>query len=319
MIEMAPVAVFCFNRPNHLARTLKALERNRFAEITDIFIFSDGAKAVRDERLVLEVRKVCSKPYGFKSINLVERELNLGLAKNIREGVTEVVSKYGSIIVLEDDHETSINFLAYMNNALKRYEYEASVFHINGWSPIESNKGNSAFFLKSMFCWGWATWENRWRLFDAEPSKLINEFTLREIREFNLGNSVDNWAQVLANYSGKIDTWAIFWYATIFAYGGICLTPPSSLVFNNGLDGSGTNSGVSKLNQNAVSNDNITDLPPNLSIDQGHQAEIAKINKKGNIFKSLPLSRECVYTFRAILGKVRYLKDSFILRLTTKL
>ena len=43
------------------------------------------------------------------------------------------------------------------------------------------------------------------------------------IKEFNLVNSYDFWSQVIRNEKKIINTWAIFWYATIFMKRGLSL------------------------------------------------------------------------------------------------
>ena len=48
---------------------------------------------------------------------------------------------------------------------------------------------------------------------------------------------VSNWKKS----KKTINTWAIFWYATIFEYNGLCLNPISSLVQNLGTDSYSTN------------------------------------------------------------------------------
>ncbi len=49
---------------------------------------------------------------------------------------------------------------------------------------------------------------------------------------------------VLANIDGRLTTWAVFWYATIFEHGGLCLNPYVSYVRNIGLDGSGVHGNI---------------------------------------------------------------------------
>jgi hypothetical protein len=49
------------------------------------------------------VRKYIHSISGFKSVTIIEREKNWGLAPSIIDGVTNIVNKYGKIIVLEDD------------------------------------------------------------------------------------------------------------------------------------------------------------------------------------------------------------------------
>ncbi len=91
-----------------------------------------------------------------------------------------------------------------------------------------------------MNCYGWATWADRWRYFEKNPKKIVQEFSRKDIRRFNLEGGKKFWKQLKANKKGKISTWAIFWYATIFKNQGLCLNPSHSFVRNIGFDSSGT-------------------------------------------------------------------------------
>jgi hypothetical protein len=42
--ELAPIALFVYNRPEHTQKTIDALRQNDLASGSDLFIFSDGAK-----------------------------------------------------------------------------------------------------------------------------------------------------------------------------------------------------------------------------------------------------------------------------------
>jgi len=170
------------------------------------------------------------------------RPHNYGLAKSIMEGVTDVISEYGSVIVLEDDIVTAPGFLRFMNDALERYRHESKVWHISGWNyPIEPEGLPSAFFCRVMNCWGWATWSDRWGHFEKNPERVLLEWDKNQINDFNLDGSHDFLWHVKANVSGELNTWAIFWYATIFEHQGLCLNPAISFVKNIGNDGSGEN------------------------------------------------------------------------------
>lgn len=65
------------------------------------------------------------------------------------------------------------------------------------------------------------------------------------IKDFNFDDSMDFWSQVLHNKQGKINSWAIYWYATIFLNDGLFLHPRDSFVKNIGHDGSGVHCGKS--------------------------------------------------------------------------
>lgn len=241
---LSPIALFVYNRPIHTKKTLLALQRNTLAKDSALFIFSDGPKSVKDNSDVKKVRRLIKNVQGFKTVTIIEKSTNCGLAQSIIKGVTELVNKFGSVIVLEDDIVTSPFFLEFMNLALYTYRTNTEVWHISGWNyPIETNDLPDAFFWRGMNCWGWATWDNRWKYFTKNTDELLSEMTSREIRQLNLDNANNFFSQVRDNKSGKINTWAIYWYITIFRKQGLCLNPAKSYVKNIGIDGSGINSG----------------------------------------------------------------------------
>ena len=61
------IAIFAFNRPNHLKKTLKSLSQNLNAKNYDIFIFCDGPKSKSDLKKIKEVRKISKNYVNFKS------------------------------------------------------------------------------------------------------------------------------------------------------------------------------------------------------------------------------------------------------------
>ncbi|WP_245802667.1 glycosyltransferase family protein [Belliella pelovolcani] len=222
--------------------TIEALQKNKLAERSDLIIYSDGNKNELNYNEVLEVRNYLKTIDGFKSIEIIEREKNLGLASNIIDGVTINIKKFGKVIVLEDDIVTSPFFLTFMNSALDYYNKNHKVWHISGWNyPMSSEGLNDVYFWRGMICWGWATWADKWEYFEKDPIKLKKEFSAKQKYVFDLEGSGIFWPQIVKNLKGKLNTWAIFWYASIFKNNGLCLHPTVSYVENVGFDGSGTN------------------------------------------------------------------------------
>lgn len=207
---------------------------------------------------VLEVRAYIKSIQWLEDVKVIERISNVGLAENIIDGVTQVVNEYGRVIVLEDDLVTSPYFLNFMNDSLEFYKYEKKVWHISGWNyPIDPEGLPETFFWRVMNCWGWATWSDRWQHFERNPEKLISEFSKEEIMLFNLNGSHDFWRQVRGNVEGRLKTWAVFWYATIFKNHGLCLNPTQTMVNNIGHDGSGSNCSKSKVHLNNINDTHV--------------------------------------------------------------
>ncbi|MFT3737122.1 MAG: sugar transferase, partial [Breznakibacter sp.] len=115
---MIPVALFVFNRPLHTQKTLAALAANIHASETSLYIFADGPRQAGEQPQTEAVRKICRDIQGFKSVELIERSNNMGLAQNIISGVGQIITQWGKVIVLEDDLSTSPGFLKYMNDGL---------------------------------------------------------------------------------------------------------------------------------------------------------------------------------------------------------
>ncbi len=252
-MNLAPILLFAFNRPEHTTQTLDALLRNELAAESDLFVYLDGPRNSADSELIERVYQVIEGTKGFRSIVINRKIENAGLASNIIEGVSDVISKCGRVIVIEDDMVTSPKFLRYMNDALEYYSNDKTVWHISGFTEfIEIDRPNDSFLWRTMHCWGWATWEDRWLHFEKNPQELVDAFTPEMIKRFNLDGCQNFWAQVLLNNSGKINTWAIFWYATIFKNNGLCLNPYNSYVQNIGFDGSGIHCGKDKMRQSLL-------------------------------------------------------------------
>lgn len=252
---LAPIVLFVYNRPKHTRQTLEALSNNKLAKDTVLYIYADGAKEGADEKelhIIQETRAILEEKQWCKEVHIIKSEKNKGLADSIVKGVTEVVNKYGRVIVLEDDIVTSPEFLQYMNDALDLYENDNKVMHVGGYIPLTTGQKKlpETFFLRFMSCWGWGTWKESWNYLITDIDYLHNKiYSLSDLDELKFEGVLD--PQILEqledNYNGKIKTWAFKWFLSIFIRKGLCLYPKKSLVNNIGLDGSGENCGVTNI------------------------------------------------------------------------
>ena len=249
-MELAPIVLFVYNRPKHTLATLQALKNCGLADKSVLYIFADGAKenggdtemdAVLQTRSVIDSDKWCGEVIIHKSPE------NKGLAASIINGITQVCQNHGKIIVLEDDIVVSPFFLRYMNDALNFYENEKNVWHISGCAlPFYKKIDVDTFFSRFMCCWGWATWYDRWKSFEKNPQAALTRAFWKKY-DFTYGNKYKAYYQIRANLHGKRNTWAVFWYATIYFNNGLCLNPRMSFADNIGMDGSGAHCGKSNV------------------------------------------------------------------------
>ena len=263
MNVLAPIVVFTYNRPEHTLRTLNALLINPLANESDIIIYSDSARTANHNKAVDEVRSYLSDLTGFRSIKVIHRDENFGLAESIIQGVTEVLQRSEKVIVLEDDMVVSPYFLEYMNEALEKFFDDDRVISVHGYVYPVKIELPEAFFLTGADCWGWATWRRGWDLFNSEGKYLLDELVRRHlIQEFDYNGAYPFLSMLKDQIKGANDSWAIRWHASAFLAGKLTLYPGRSLVHNIGTDSSGTHCGDSdnmdaKLSETKIKLNNI--------------------------------------------------------------
>ena len=293
-MTMAPIVLFVYNRPWHTQQTIESLQKNVFAEQSDLVIFSDAAKDVNSQSLVQKVREYIKDIGGFKSVRIVEREQNWGLAKSVIAGVTDVITQYGRIIVLEDDIVTNTNFLRFMNQSLEYYHSNNRIMSISGYShpfkiPKNYKKDTLLFYRSSS--WGWATWSDRWKKVDFEMSDYQSFIKNKDEQErFNYGGE-DLLDMLQYQMSGKINSWAIRFAYAQYRYDSYSVFPIHSLTKNIGHDGTGTHCGISNEWDVELVNEwtpKIEDIELNSEIVSNLQ-EVFKLSLKSKLKRFIKL------------------------------
>jgi glycosyltransferase involved in cell wall biosynthesis len=268
----SPIAVFCYNRPDHLKRTIEGLKLCRLADQSPLIIFSDGSKSAKDTKAVQEIRDYLPTVEGFASVTLHFSEQNKGLAHAIIEGVSQILETSNTIIVLEDDMLTATDFLEYMNDALHTYEHRHDIFSVSGYSPpipFPSSYDNDVYLAARTSSWGWATWKDRWQKavwqFDYFDSLRKNGALKQQITR----GGEDLWPMFIKQQLGVIDSWSIRWTFTQALHNGFSVYPVYPKIKNIGTDGSGTNFTSSTRYYDVELNEKKIRLDPDLSSNPG--------------------------------------------------
>lgn len=243
-MNCAPVLLFTYNRLSHTQRCVEALLKNHLSSESELFIYSDAAKDIAQQESVKEVRNFIHTIQGFKAITIIERDKNWGLAKNIIDGVTTQVNRYGKIIVLEDDLVVAPFFLQFMNEALETYKDEPKIGHIQACDFTQDPSLPDTFLIKFTGSWGWATWDRAWKHFNPNGKELLQEMQKRQLTHaFDMNGKYGFTRMLRRQIEGKNNSWAIRWNASLFLKDILSLNVGRSLVQNEGFDGSGTNCG----------------------------------------------------------------------------
>jgi hypothetical protein len=259
----APIVLFVYKRPGHTRKTVESLLGNPLAKESELFIFSDGPRDAAAGPAVFELRQYIRTISGFKKVTITERAHNLGLARNIIDGVTSVVGRFGSAIVLEDDMVLSPWFLDFMNDGLSKYRDEEKVISIHGYS-YSIPYPEPVYFLRGADCWGWATWKRGWDLFNPDSRFLLGEIRRLGLSyTFNMDDTYDYIEMLKAQEDGRIDSWAVRWYASALINDKLTLYACPSLLNNIGHDGSETHGQDPDLTNTIITDKRIVlkDIP----------------------------------------------------------
>ncbi len=231
-----PVVLFAYARPDHLRRTLDCLREDR---VPLIYAFSDGPSIPDKVPAVARVRDML-RHIDWCDVVLCEREINMGLGRSILAGVTEVLARYESAIVFEDDLICVPGTYAYICAALERYRNDDRVMSVTGWTHPLVAPGDVAdlpYFDGRAECWVWGTWARAWRGMGTDARTLMQQCKDRNIDIYRYGADLVNMAKVEL----RQNIWAVrFLYHHILKR-GLCLRPPRSMVEHIGFDTDATN------------------------------------------------------------------------------
>jgi len=246
MSKLAPIGLSTYGRINHLKKTVESLRKNTLAKKSDLFIFSDAPKkGDGDEEKVRKVRDYIRTISGFRKVHIIERKENNRVFNN-RDGMRQLLDKYGKIIFMEEDNVSHPMFLKYMNEALDFFYPDKKIFAIGGYClPVKFKSGyKNNFFLSVYFGAPFATWNNRGFIKAIKRNDQYLEVKKNDELEKKIKETHPQIFEVLSlMHEGKLnagDYRINFYMRKNDLY---CVCPVKSLIRNIGYDGSGEHCG----------------------------------------------------------------------------
>ena len=241
--DIAPVAVFFYNRPNKLSRLWERLQQ---VKPQKIYLIADGPNPGKqhDYDQCSRCREIVSKPDWPCQVFSLFRDRNLGCKRSVVEGLKWVFSHEPCAIILEDDCIPAISFFRYATALLHQYSDDDRVMAISGrriHAP-DDPENNSYLFSRYALIHGWATWA---QTIEAVDWELGEWETLRStdwlFRELGNPTYVAFWTWVFDRMRQGWDTWDYALAFAMFRKQGLCAIPSVNLVENIGYDSDGSN------------------------------------------------------------------------------
>lgn len=306
------VIVFAYNRSWHVKQVLDGLKQNK--GVSKLYIFQDGLKC-EEHREEWEKTQQVIKATDWCDVVYSLSPYNKGLASSIVDGINAVFEKNDSVVVLEDDCVPHPLFMEYMTKCLEKYQDNKRVFAVNGcaWNLEIDSNGTDAYFAGRFYSWGWATWKDRWELYDQDY-KILTKIQKDPQKKRRL----DIWAQdavssLIGNVYGTCNSWAVFWGLKCIEQGGLCVTPYDSFIDNIGCDGSGVHCGNAGVTTPIRKWDNSGEivLPEKLEIPKNCEAVFSNEFRWTIPEKKLKCYNKILYQWNALLQKGVSVMDYF--------
>jgi hypothetical protein len=248
----APILITVYDREVHFKKTIESLLRCHEVCLTSIYIAIDGPVTSEASERQKSIKSYISNIVGFKSINVIQRSSNYGALKNSAEARKEIFKKYDQLIRTEDDNEFSPHFLTYMNEGLKLFKDDESVFAVCGYlEPIKLLAHKDTFLRQGFTSNGFGIWKSKFKQMESSQIRIKME-----------GGSFLNFRKMLSVmgyhvvsgliYAEKENYKLMDYFICYYLYKNKlkCVFPTKSMVRNIGQDGSGLHSGENEELQN---------------------------------------------------------------------
>ncbi len=237
-MDNAPVLLLGYNRPDKMLQLINALSSTKPQKL---LIGVDGPNSTKpaDAHLVKRTQDTIGSITWPCEIQTRFRPINLGLKNAIVDSVSWAISEFGQVIVLEDDAIPGPQFIAYASQMLKDYCDAPNIAHINGYNivPKEFIQQPDMHSRLTRFpeSYAWATWERAWKSYDDSLDWAVNCPISKLIEITGSRVNAMRWRLIFRDAaSGRIDTWAYRWLATMWSNNWKMLAPNRNLVAYSG-------------------------------------------------------------------------------------
>jgi len=306
MFEPLPALVITYNRPEKF-RSL--LEQCKILGLQKIYIAIDGTEDLEIRKSYASVLSDFRLKYSGELL-LLQRGQNLGLATAVITAIDCFFEIEEKGIILEDDLYFDKEFLKFCEDALAKFEKDARVFMVSGNQFFsQENELESISFGHYPLIWGWATWQDRWKIFRTclEDNSILDSpiKIAPKVKFFWLMGTK-------RALTCEVNSWAILLATFLRFREQICIYPSSNLVSNIGDDTSASHTRDSHwtLNFPIVSAETLNmDLQNALNITKEIEKDIYRIRHRHSYFRLILTS--------SVIAKLKNTKSDLFSRLNS--
>jgi hypothetical protein len=315
------VLFLIYKRPDTTRQVFEAI---RQAKPPRLYVAADGPKAEvpGEAERVQQARDIILNGVDWNcEVKTLFRDTNLGCKYGVSGGITWFFEQEDEGIILEDDTLPSQSFFWFCQELLERYRDDERIMcisaqHFHG----DAHKIDTSYvFSRYNHCWGWASWQRAWNLFDIDMKIWPKVKDSQWLRGIGDGNRLFDayWKKLFdAAYNNMVDSWAYCWTFSCWAQSGLSIHPSVNLIRNIGfgLDATHTNNSIYIINRIDLENVPfplkhpaviVRDVPADNWIDC-HFFKITMTDYVKSILKQLPFGSnifQCARRIRTLLQK----------------
>jgi hypothetical protein len=235
-----PIIVLGFNRADKITTVMSVLEKIKPKRLYAAF---DGPRSNNSndlqkcvaarETLIQSITWACD-------VRILLRDENLGCRKAVSGALTWFFSQEERGLVIEDDVIPDVSFFPFAASLLDKYRgsQDVGVISGNNFGGIPPN-GESYYFSRYFHCWGWATWAEKWQLYDDDIEKDDAFFSSMEFSAYLQHNPllISNWLSIReALLQSRVNSWAYRMMFSLMRANQLYVTPSINLCVNKGFD-----------------------------------------------------------------------------------
>jgi hypothetical protein len=233
----SPVLFLIFNRPHY---TEKAFAAIRKVKPPRLYIAADGPRKdkIGEKKLCLQTRNFVLNSIDWEcEVKTLFQKQNLGCGLGVSTGISWFFEHEEQGIILEDDIVANSSFFKFCDELLQKYKYDKNVWTIGG----NNHQGISAFkesysFTKTFYCWGWATWRDRWKYFSLNIKKVKENSMDWYTKNRQVRNHFEEilWRMQNRNKEFRIDTWDYQYHFISVSQKALHIFPQKNMIKNIG-------------------------------------------------------------------------------------
>lgn len=244
--NFSPVLIITLNRYEHFKSCVISLSKCVNSDKTDLYIALDYPLKESHWEGYNKIQNSIASISGFKSINIIKREVNFGILKNYFEAINFIFEKHDRLIFSEDDNVFSFDFLSFMNNCLEKFESRNDVFSVNGYNyPIDIpfNYTENVYLWQGHSGWGEGFWREKFKNIDWSNDLVqsnTKKFLKNYINVFRFNRIANIYVPSLINMHNQNTIHGDIYICMYQFLNNMCsVFPVESRVRNIGNDGSG--------------------------------------------------------------------------------